>query len=148
DSGDIDIGIAVKTASGWFVGVVIQQHENRFCSAAAKLLDVTAVPAKAAVARFSVEGDCESGNGGQTWKREAVVAGGGAKPPATPLIAVKNHETSSDEPYNSAKVSRVTTDVALELSWTADGVTVKGKTTGLEKGAASDLLGKHAIAFP
>jgi hypothetical protein len=40
-------------------------------------------------------------------------------------------------------------DVVLDVKWNADGtLEIKGKTTGLDKAAASDVVGKHALPFP
>jgi hypothetical protein len=149
ESGQTDYGIAVKVASGWYAGVVATVHQNRFCMDTMVLAGVTASPGKAALARFAITGECAGGNGGTKWTEQALVAIGGAKPSATPLIVVTRHETDSDTPYDASKVSRTRTDIALEPAWAADGsLTLTGKTTGLDQGEASNILGEHALVFP
>ena len=149
EAGHVDHGIAVKVASGWYAGIVAAVDQNRFCTDWMALTGVAASPGKAALVHFMIAGECAGGNGGSKWSETALVVIGGAKPSATPMIAVWRHETESDEPYNAEKVSKTTVDFALDLVWAPDGsLTITGTTKGLDKGEASNILGKHALVFP
>ncbi len=96
------------------------------------------------------DGECRKGS---FWKnRGLVVVGLGASKAlsATPLIEFKHHE----EMFVTAKDgtlwgdTHVALDVSLVLTWKPDGtLEVTGKTTGLDKGAAGDLLGAHRLPF-
>lgn len=53
-------------------------------------------------------------------------------------------DSGSDEGTTSVPI-----DVALDATRAADGtLTLAGKTKGLDKTTASDLVGPHALVFP
>ena len=155
EAGLNDYALAIKVAAGWYVETVATVRQNRWCTNEMKLSgvavkDVAASPGPELLLHFAISGSCEGGNGGEEWTEDGLVVAGGTKAvSATPLIVAKRHEISSDVPYSTTEHGKTTTDIALDFTWSADGtVIVKGKTTGLDKGEAANVLGKHTLVFP
>jgi tetratricopeptide (TPR) repeat protein len=154
--GNDEYRVGVQLDAGWYVAPVTTLWFARKCDNDVKwpvfaVKDLIAGGIPEVAIEMTNDGECRKGS---FWKtRGLVVVGIGPSkaPSATPLIEFKHHE----EAFVTAKDgtlwgdTQVTLDVALELAWKADGsLDVKGKTTGLDKGAAGDLLGAHALPFP
>jgi tetratricopeptide (TPR) repeat protein len=146
--GFFEYKVAVKVASGWFVETVGDQtligHGGESFH-----IDSVKQPALGGIAlAYRIKGTYSHRTEANDWDRtEVVVIGVGAsgKPSATPPIPSKKLEI--DE-YDSSGPHK-TIDVALDLTWGTDTLTVTAKkTTGLDRATAGDLIGSHRIAFP
>jgi hypothetical protein len=150
--------LAVKTAKGWFGNEVTSYSFNRHCDQSTKLDDIkiadvtAAAPGAEAVVRYTQEGSCAGGSDEDDWTQEAVVVvgAGAAGFAATPAILVKKHEQHQQDVYEEPPgPAKTITDISLTLTWNKDGsLDIKGKTAGLDKAEAANLLGKHTLAFP
>ncbi len=155
--GHDDYHLAIEVDAGWFVGPITSLWFNRRCDNDTKF-PVLAV--KDVVPGGRPEVTLEMTNAGECRKVDAysdrglIVAGIGPSgaPSATPLIMLKRRQDvfTSDKDGNMTGELALNVDVALDATWTADGLLeLKAtKTNGLDKGSAGDLIGKHALPFP
>jgi tetratricopeptide (TPR) repeat protein len=143
--------VAVKVASGWFVETVgdqmlIGHGDESFRIDSVKAPALTSAPSVAVA--YRIKGVYSHKIQSNDWDRtELVLFGIGAsgKPSGTPPIPRKKLEI--DEYENSGPIRHY--DVALDLAWGADTLTVTAKkSTGLDAATSSDLIGVHRIAFP
>jgi tetratricopeptide (TPR) repeat protein len=141
--------LAMKTPKGVYIGALRSYDFNRHCDEAFKFVDAK-VDGDRVVATYSAEGSCTGGTNEDDWtERGIAVIGGSATPAMTPTLLVKKKETHQDDAFeDNAPAPKTIVDVDLSLTWSKDGVEVKGKTTGLDKTEAANLLGKHTLVFP
>lgn len=155
DFGKIEYLVAVASATGWFVAPAATTELIGHGTEAVKVVDtrlVTIGKAAALAVSYTVTGEYEVLHTDDKWARnELVVVGLGASgvPSATPPIVFKDKETQWTDAGSDDGTTSVPIHVALDVAWAADGtLTLAGKTTGLDKATASDLVGAHRLAFP
>jgi hypothetical protein len=149
---DTDYAIVVKTAAGWFGAAAGAASGGSHCSDTRALRDATAVSLASGtvlVVSWDDTGECEGNHGGSTWTQiDRQIIGGTTTLKSTPLTTTTHNELATDDPYGAHPHNRTVIDVALTLAWGKDGtLTLAGKTTGLDKDSASNLLGAHTISF-
>ncbi|HEV7556465.1 MAG TPA: tetratricopeptide repeat protein [Kofleriaceae bacterium] len=146
--------IAARVDAGWFVAPLSTVWFSDRCSNSPK---VAVLGAKSLggrqVGHIEVTNEGECRKEGYWADRTLVVVGSGASgaPSATPPIIVKRHEDRYVPDPDGIVTGDTETvmDVVLDVKWNADGtLEVKGKTMGLDKAAAGDVIGKHALPFP
>ena len=149
--------LAAKTGKGWFVGDLEDYMFNRHCDETlafkeARVADVTTAPGPEALMTYTTEGGCAGGSIMDDWSAASlVVIGTGASGvlAATPPIQLRKQEHHQDDAFDDKPgPTRTVTDLNLKLTWNKDGsLDLEGKTTGLDKAEAANLLGKHTLAF-
>jgi len=144
-----DLGIRV--GKNWFVAKYAELRVNRHCN-----LDLTdnAVGVTDSVLQLKATetGSCVGGDIGSDWTTEwrlIVGVGASGSPAATPPIIAKRHTVDQTDMFGPAAKKRVSADIALDVTVAKDGtLEIKGRTTGLDKGESSNVLGKHRLVFP
>jgi len=156
DDGEAQYGffeykLAVKVASGWFVETLGDQFlighgGEMFKIDSVKAPALTSAPSVAV--SYRIQGSYSHKIQANDWDRtELVLIGIGASgnPSGTPPILLKKLETNEYE--NSGPIRAY--DIALDLAWGADTLTVTAKkSAGLDAATSGDLIGVHRIAFP
>ncbi|MDB4957629.1 MAG: hypothetical protein JWO36_5198 [Myxococcales bacterium] len=143
--------LGLRVGKSWFVTKYADQRENRHCNESLTNDSVTAADGVLQL-RATETGSCAGGDVGSDWTTQlALIVGVGASgvPAATPPIVIKKHMVDQIDMFGSAPKKRTTADIVLDLVLSKDKtLEIKGKTTGLDKGEASNVLGKHALVFP
>ncbi|HTR51861.1 MAG TPA: tetratricopeptide repeat protein [Kofleriaceae bacterium] len=151
EGGYFEYKLAVQVASGWFFATL---GDNFLIGHGGETFKVDSVkaPALASAPSFAIsyriKGSYSHTIQANDWDRtELVLVGVGAsgKPSGTPPILRKKLEI--DEYEDSGPLKNV--DIALDLAWGTDTLTVTAKrSTGLDAKTSGDLIGSHRIAFP
>ena len=147
--GDEELGegtyhVAVETDAGWFFHPIKSASWIRVLD----LVDVPALAIDDGKVKLEIAETGECHKDGAFDLRELVVVGIGAsgKPSATPPIRLVDHY---DTYQADTGEFTTTSDVKVTAKWTKDGkLEIAGKTTGLDKATAGDLVGTHALTFP
>lgn len=142
--------LAVKLAGGWYLRELPRTDFVARCDIDERIQSVAvadvAKPAGAEAQIVATEsGVCHNWVENQWWENAALVVVAG--PLATNAIPIKSQQSFSDSDQDD---SHATTPVDYELAvtWADGSATLGGKTKGLDKNEASNLLGKHAIVAP
>jgi hypothetical protein len=139
-------GFAAKVGGGWYVGQLAETDEARRCYDDVDTQGMR-VESGHPVFRLAEHGGCVGGMLSTDFTEDQIVVvgvGASGKPSATPSIIVTRHEEETEISNDPNAKGKVNVDVKLELSWTKDGIELKGKT----KGGDASMVGKHALAFP
>jgi hypothetical protein len=139
--------LAAKVGGSWYVAEVAETDANFHCDNDVDSQTIK-IEGGRGVFRLSEHGGCMRGEYSSDFTEDQLVVvgiGSSGKPSATPAIIVGRHEESAELDENGEpKKTTVSVDTALAVTWTKDGLEMKGKT----KGGDVSMVGKHALAFP
>ena len=151
EAGSKSYAIAVKLAAGWYVDTIKEVELARHCDESIAFKP-SAQQGASLLVEFAVTGDCSGGTLTEEWSEDWVLAmgiGPSKVPSSTRILATRRESMQSDPFEPKPPPAKVSVDVAFQLAWGKDGaVELTGKTKGLDKDEASNLLGKHTLVFP
>jgi hypothetical protein len=138
---------AVKVGGFWYFGGIASSDTNRYCFDTVSTQEMR-IDHGRAVFRIVEQGGCGGANGTTTFTEDQLVAvaiGPSGKPSGTPpFMVVRHEEEQHDEFSEHPPPAKVTVDIKLDVTWTKDGVVLKGTT----KGGDATMIGTHTLAFP
>jgi len=132
---------AVKVATGWYVASVSNGIWTLKCEDEMHF-DAPALVDGRLRMPYAGKGSCITMAASNTWSEDGVVVigiGPSKLPAATPMIGLHHAESGA-----GAEIA-----VALTITWGKDGAfETAGKTTGVDKKEAQNLVGAHVLVFP
>ena len=153
--GHDDYHLAVEVDAGWYVGALAELWFSRRCDHHPKfpvfvVKDVVPGGSPEVTIELTNEGECRKEDFFSDRTLTIVGVGPSGVPSATRPIMLRRHqEVFTQDHGNITGDVALAVDVVLDATWTTDGsLELKGKTTGLDKEAAGDLVGTHKLSFP
>jgi hypothetical protein len=149
DVGELSYLYAVKVAGSWYVGDIAGSYTNRWCSGEGIETQEVRIDQGRAVLRVVEVGGCNYPQSDTSFTREQLVAvgiGPSGKPSGTPVFSAARHEEEAHHDIDlssNPQPAKVTVDSKLDVTWTKDGVVIKGG-----KDADARLVGTHKLSFP
>lgn len=134
--------LALRVGTAWFLTPPVVTGSVNFHCSWDFLSTTGTAQGKRFVAELKEKGECSNGIHEDEWATTTIVAVGTRKgvAMATPPIGITRREKEVDEGKRLRDV-----DLDVKFAWTAKGFALTGKTTGIERGAATDLVGEHAV---
>lgn len=151
--------LALKTAAGWFVEKLVESESNHYCQNTLRITqlavsDVIPGGSPEVSVRWSERGGCRlSSTRPSTWEHDFLsIAGiGPSKAPSLtrPIKVLDSEEELPGLDSGPDYKPKVYVDMKLNVQFSKDGtLTLSGKTHGIDRATAAELLGVHTLRFP